>query len=523
LGSQREDALALTAATRALAELADIARSPALRQRDSPSGHAAPRLAPNPGELMAILRGLELPGEFVEEDAVAVLDPLALRARRVHALFLCGLQASVFPAPAHPPPWLSEEERRGLAEASGLRLPLPDPPLAAERYLFYAALSRPEEILALSWHSAGDNGDSTFPSLFLEDVCDLFPEDLRARRVQRLAGAAGWPGPGQPPASWVARELALARPEAEPPALRPLQDQRLLAELRQDRLWSASSLKNWMDCPARWFVESLLRAADIDPDAEPLARGGLAHAVLKDILEGLRRQTGSARLTPAHLEQARSLLHEALARHAPNFLLSASPERVPGVRRRLEADLERYLEHACAQDSALEPTHLELGFGFAEEEGGLPPLDLGQGVRMRGRIDRIDLGSQGQAVVYDYKGAYAPPPDKWLAEGHLQAALYMRVAEQLLEKEAVGGFYQPLAGRDLRARGVLTADSGITLDCVRGDARAAEDVEGLVEDTLELALQAAHQADAGLLEARPGTSAFGDGHCLYPSICRSER
>ena len=509
-GSQLDDARALSAAMETLAEIAEIAR-------------AAPALAPNPGELLAILRDLELPSERLEEDAVAVLDPLALRARRVRALFLCGLQANVFPASAHPPPWLSEEERRGLAEASGLRLPLPSPSLAAERYLFYAAISRPEELLALSWHSAGDNGDSTFPSLFLEDVCDLFHGDLRAQRTLRPAGAAHWPGPGRPPASWGARELAVASPPQDPPALQPLQDQQLLAELRQDRLWSASSLKNWMDCPARWFVESLLRAQDIDPDAEPLARGGLAHAVLKDTLEGLRCATGSARLEPARLELARSLLHEALARHAPHFPLSVSPERIPGVRRRLEADLERYLEYACEQDSPLEPTHLELGFGFAEEQSSLPALDLGQGVRLRGRIDRIDLSAQGQAVVYDYKGAYAPPPDKWSSEGHLQAALYMRVAEQLLHHEAAGGFYQPLAGRDLRARGVLTADSGVVLDCVRGDTRTAEDVQELLDQTLSLAIEAAQQADAGCLQARPGTCAFGDGHCLYPSICRSER
>jgi RecB family exonuclease len=192
------------------------------------------------------------------------------------------------------------------------------------------------------------------------------------------------------------------------------------------------------------------------------------------------------------------------------------------VRRRLGADLERYLEHACQLDSPLEPTHFELGFGFSEEPDSLPPLDLGHGIRVRGRIDRIDLGTSGQAVVYDYKGGYAPAPDKWLAEGHLQAALYMRAAEQLTHHEAIGGFYQPLAGRDLRARGVLSAESEVTLECVRGDTRSAEEVRELIDGTLALAVQAAKEADAGCLEARPGSCAFGDGHCLYPSICRSE-
>jgi hypothetical protein len=35
-----------------------------------------------------------------------------------------------------------------------------------------------------------------------------------------------------------------------------------------------------MSCPARWLVERMLRPGDLDPDPEPLARGGLAHAAL---------------------------------------------------------------------------------------------------------------------------------------------------------------------------------------------------------------------------------------------------
>jgi PD-(D/E)XK nuclease superfamily len=535
-GTQIDEAGALTAATQALTELAELARS-------------APQLAPNPGELLSLLRGLELPGEPAEGDAVAVLDPLSLRARRVRALFLCGLQADVFPAPARPQPWLSEEERRRLAQASGLRLSLPEPSLAAERYLFYAAISRPEELLALSWHTAGDDGESTAPSLFLDDVCDLFTDDLRRRRALRPAGAAAWPGPGAPPATWAARELALSSPRSRPPTLGPLRDERLLAELRLERLWSASGLMDWHGCPAKWFTERLLGAADIDPEGEPLARGGLAHAALRDTLEGLRARFGSARLTPAHLPAARALLHEALARHAYDFPLSVAPERIPGVRRRLEADLERYLEHACEQDSPLEPTHLELDFGFATEPAqrdagssreldvsasprdstpargrpsGLPPLDLGAGVRVRGRIDRIDLAPNGQAVVYDYKGTHAPPAGRWLSEGHLQLAIYMRAVEQLLHDDVVGGFYQPLAGRDLRARGLLDAGSGVQLECVRGDAREHDEVQQLMDDVLALARTAAHEADLGLLEARPGSCGFGDGACLYPSICRCQ-
>ena len=96
------------------------------------------------------------------------------------------------------------------------------------------------------------------------------------------------------------------------PLRSPLRDEEITRELRE-HVWSASSLEVWAGCPVKWFVERMLRADDLDPEPEPLARGGLAHAALKDTLEGLRERTGSARLTRARLGLAKELLREALA------------------------------------------------------------------------------------------------------------------------------------------------------------------------------------------------------------------
>lgn len=279
----------------------------------------------------------------------------------------------------------------------------------------------------------------------------------------------------------------------------------------------------------------MLRPERPQPDPEPLARGGLAHAVLADTLEGLRERTGSARLTPARLALALELLQQALIRHEGRFLLSAHPERRPGARRRLQADLERYLRHAAGGVASTgedrgadlpEPRWLELGFGFQEEEeeeeGGLPALDLGEGLLLRGRIDRIDLTPGGEAIVYDYKGARVTPGARWLQEGRIQLALYMRAAERLLGLRVIGGLYQPLGGQDLRARGVLDAGAKAQLPCVRTDLLERSQLETLLEDVLALARRAGAQARAGALEARPRSCTFTGG-CAHPAICRSGR
>ncbi len=153
----------------------------------------------------------------------------------------------------------------------------------------------------------------------------------------------------------------------------------------------------------------------------------------------------------------------------------------------------------------------------------MPPLDLGEGVLVRGFVDRVDLAPGGEAVVYDYKGSSPAPPDRWLGDRNFQIAVYMRAVEQLLGARVAGGFYQPLSGRDLRARGVLAVEEGVALECVRGDARPAPEVRELVEEILVAARTAATQARAGQLEARPTTCGFAGSGCMYPSICRCDR
>jgi RecB family exonuclease len=207
--------------------------------------------------------------------------------------------------------------------------------------------------------------------------------------------------------------------------------------------------------------------------------------------------------------------------------LSVAPERRAAVRRRLQADLERYLEQASEADSPLEPSELELGFGFdgSDDRGdatALPALELGGGFKLRGRIDRIDVGSRGEAVVYDYKGKDAPASARWIKDGKLQVALYMRAAEQLLGLDVIGGLYQPLSGSDMRARGVLDGDSGVELDCVSTDVRERAELAELLADALAEAREVAEQTASGELQARPQTCAWRGG-CQYPTICRCER
>jgi len=484
----------------------------------------APSLAPSPAELARTLEGLEV---FAAGDvragspgAVEVTSPLRIRARRVRALFLCGLQEGVFPKAGRPEPFLGDAERRALNAASGLRLALREDQLDRERFLFYTAVSRPTDVLALSWHAADDEGEPRVRSLFVDDVLDLLDPVPDIER--RALGAAGFDGPLAPNEREILRERLAAQSFARrrPPApIAPLRDPAVLAALRERETWSASALEAWTACPVKWFVDRLLSPEELAPDPEPLLRGELAHKVLEEAMRALVSAGGG--LQPENLDEAKRHLHAALDRHAANARISVNPERLRAALRRLEADLVRYLDHAAHARSELVPAHFELRFGGAGDDLPAAPLAGGE-LRLAGRIDRVDTGPGGAAIVYDYKGRSAPPSQaRWLNEAKLQIGLYMLALPHLLDLEAVGGLYQPLGAEDPRPRGLLRSDADERLDAVRNDRLEDDAFDARLDEVLAAALEAVRGIRSGALEPRPDTCAWNGG-CAHPSICRCE-
>ncbi len=508
-GPDAQDAAVLKAGRRALDQLAAIV--------------AADRtLAPSPAELVALLDDLEVPiGERPAPGRVTVTDPLSLRARRVRALFACGLQEGEFPQNPRPEPFFGDAERDEIAAASGLRLRRRDD-LGAERYLFYATVSRPEERLYLTWHEAGDDGEQAVPSFFISDVCDLFGPELSERRRMRTLGEVGWPEGAPPTERERLRAAAAAEPRHREGSIAPLSDSALLADLRERPTWSASGIELWAGCPVKWFVERTLNPEGLTPDPELMLRGALAHAVLEATLRGLTEQTGSARVRPDSLQLAQRLANDALDAYAAKaeFQISRDPRRQRALAHRLRADLQRYLAHAAADGSSLAPARLEVEFGTRDAE--LPPLALGDGIAIGGRIDRIDEDGAGDAVVYDYKGRNVVESANWRKERRYQIALYILAARDVLGLHPIGGLYQPLGGKDQRARGLVLADADPGLDTVKTDRHPRERFDAILDGVLEDVLRTVAELRSGALEPRPQSCAWDKSGCAYPTICRCD-
>jgi ATP-dependent helicase/DNAse subunit B len=281
-------------------------------------------------------------------------------------------------------------------------------------------------------------------------------------------------------------------------------------------------LEAFTECPVRWLIQRVLDPGVLEPDPQHLVRGSFAHRVLEVTYRRLREQTGSARVTAATLPVAEGLLHEALRDEQHEFQLSPSRTRVRAAVRRLEFDLLRYLRHEAQSDSELEPSELELGFGLEDSE--LPALRLEpEGIEIRGVIDRVDR-SNGHALVVDYKsGKNVMGVAKWAEKGRLQAPLYALVVKDLMGLVPVGAVYQPLAGDDLRARGVVDSAHKDELGdrFVRTDWKSPDELEAALDEARETVRAVVQRMRDGEIRSKPGCCSGGTG-CAFPSICRNE-
>jgi len=472
-----------------------------------------PALAGTPAEIGQALADVEVrtsgtPG------GVVLSDPLAVRARRFRAVFVCGLQDAEFPRRGTADPFLSDADRRELARASGIVLPLHEDALDAERHLFYAAVSRAQEVVFCSYRSSDEEGEPQVASPFVADLCALFDASLVRKRGRRLLADVTWPPAQAPTQLELRRAIARTTPGPEPAALAAPQAHEVLARLAARDCEPAAQLEAFAACGVRWLVESLLRPRRIEPDSEPMKRGSLAHKVLEQTLRGLRERTGSARLTP----ESRAEAERELAAVIAELARSAGGARARAGLRALGADLRRWLAHECECGPAMEPELLEWSFGGEDDQA--PAADLGDGLRIRGRVDRVDVAG-GTALVRDYKNSKGFAGARWVEDGRMQAALYALAVGAHLGLAPGGALYQPLSGEDIRARGFVAAGTPAAegAGSVANDVIEPEQLAAVLEAIRELAAGTARDLRAGRIA--PCAERCTPRGCAYPAICRA--
>ncbi|MGI9161410.1 MAG: PD-(D/E)XK nuclease family protein, partial [Mycobacterium sp.] len=375
-------------------------------------------------------------------ETVAVLSPHAALGRDWEMVVIAGVQEGLWPNIIPRGGVLGTQRLLDVFDGLGDDVSSRAPLLAEERRLMIAALGRARRRLLVTAVDSDSGDESMLPSTFVTELAAfdtgdieetarpvpapplLSPsavvgrlravvcapdgevdEDRRARAAAQLARLATAGVPGADPAQW--HGMAALSTDA------PLWTGPLGAE--HTVTLSPSTLQTLTDCPLRWLAEA---HGGTGPLGLSSTLGSVVHALVAD------SATSEDRL---HAEL------EALWAAVP----FDSPWYAANELDRHRAMLSAFVAWRAATRHELTEVGTEV-----ELTG-----EVGPGVAVRGRIDRLERDAQGRLVIVDVKTAKSPVT-KDDAQHNAQLGLYqLAVAAGLLADDGSGEGDEPGGGR----------------------------------------------------------------------------
>jgi superfamily I DNA/RNA helicase/RecB family exonuclease len=387
------------------------------------------------------VRAMVLPvasGEAARGEAVALLSAHASLGREWDVVVIAGLQEGLWPNVVPRGGVLGTQQLvdvlDGIADGTSVRAPL----LAEERRLLIAALGRARTHVLVTAVDGDQGDDAMLPSPFCDELMALAtespaenPEPVRTPRVLTPAAVVGRlravvcaPDDAVDETMRLSAATQLARlAHAGVPGSAPAQwwcateastDQPLWSEDGHVVTLSPSTLQTLVDCPLRWLLE---RHGGSDGRDVRSALGTLVHALVSD-------GTSEGQMLSA-LESVWAGLPFEAPWYAGN-----------------ELDRHRAMLSAFAEWHARTRRELTAVGTEVDVDGLVAPADGDRpGVRVRGRVDRLERDAEGRLVVVDVKTGKSPV-GKDDAQRHAQLAMYqLAIAEGVLPQgdEAGGG------------------------------------------------------------------------------------
>ncbi|MFM7403703.1 MAG: PD-(D/E)XK nuclease family protein, partial [Erythrobacter sp.] len=302
---------------------------------------------------------------------VAIYGLLEARMARADLVICGGLNEGSWPQPPAADALLAPAILRALGvPGAEFRIGLSAHDLAG-------AMGAPEVVLS---RSLRDADGPTLPSRFLLRVEALLGDDLdKEHRERNIPALLPHIDRQRPPA-----------PEYPRPAPDPTPDQRNVPI-------KATALDRLLGDPYQFYAQAILDLKRLDPLAtdpfsDPALRGTLVHEILDQWHKARVAEPGLA-LAPF------AAAHFAAARVHPLFRALWQPRLIAALER-----FEQWIAKIAREDRVTLASEIDGEMIF-------------QGVKVKGRADRIDQLADGSLAIVDYKTG-APPPKKQVIAGY---------------------------------------------------------------------------------------------------------
>ncbi|MFH1680194.1 MAG: PD-(D/E)XK nuclease family protein [Candidatus Eisenbacteria bacterium] len=457
---------------------------------------------------------------------------------RAPVVFVAGLEAGLSPRPYDPGSFWNEGDRERLNASGQLRVPDRSLHADEERFLFRRACERGTEALYLTAPAFQPGGKPCPESPFRQEVRREWEGRGRVDRgaAERFESAEGIAAvadvlpflasradPAERDEAGIRLAAALlARAKVAPPdPPRSFRDPVAMGKVRAFRAWlrprnewSVTELEDFQACPYRYLAKHVFRLREPEESAE--------HA-LPVVLEGMVLHRVLEEAGPDDLD-----VKEIVAR-AFEEARGCFPERVGHrlAEEELRENLASLLEDdfAFRRDHGWTPHAFEFRFGTKAKR----PVRVAGGLRVRGRIDRVDFSLGGRVLVVDYKrsarGGRAALERGLREERSLALPLYTLAAAELSARRPAGAFL--LAVREGRRVGFFDASlagEGIVpsgKDARGSTALGEEEFAGRLRRAGEIAREAADGIRRGDFPVEPADDKVCDSlSCPYRDLCR---
>ncbi len=309
------------------------------------------------------------------------------------------------------------------------------------------------------------------------------------------------------------------------------------------RNYSISQLETYAKCPYKYFAERILNlkpAEEPTEEIEAFEMGSLLHSILYKFYSEVRTQniviSGAGEERFKYLQKLIFNIAEDKIEQA-NFnspLTFYEKEKILGIGGdRRNSVLFKFLKAERENEDGFDPEYFETGFGDID---GVKSEDLknlkADGVKIRGKIDRIDINADKSAFkVVDYKLSGRKPSASDITNGiSLQLPLYMYAAKEMI-KAQLNKDFEP-AGAEIYSLKFKEDEFGkILIKIIRpGKKIPADEAEEMIiesnREMISICINAVKEYVQSISEGKFNLSTLSDREskvcrfCQFRPICR---